>query len=128
MRDSNEASQSEWVHFKRFNEYPLEGKSGASSRGNSSSKSVYLSCCSLRSNILPLRTLPVFFNIPSRPGDAASRHYLSVAFCAARSFFIHNDNFAMSAELKNMLAFLGYVFYLLTAYGLRKNYVYNVKI
>ena len=31
---------------KSLNEDPLEGKSGASSRGNSSSNSVYLSCCS----------------------------------------------------------------------------------
>ena len=36
----------EWVQFKSLNEDPLEGKSGASSRGNSSSNSVYLSCCS----------------------------------------------------------------------------------
>ena len=28
---------SEWVQFKPFNEYQAEGKSGASSRGNSSS-------------------------------------------------------------------------------------------
>jgi hypothetical protein len=34
-------SYSEWVHFKSFNEDLLEGKSGASSRGNSSSNSVY---------------------------------------------------------------------------------------
>lgn len=31
----------EWVQFKHLNENPLEGKSGASSRGNSSSNSVY---------------------------------------------------------------------------------------
>jgi len=31
----------EWVQRKNVNEEPLEGKSGASSRGNSSSKSVY---------------------------------------------------------------------------------------
>jgi hypothetical protein len=30
-----------WVKFKTFCEYQLEGKSGASSRGNSSSNSVY---------------------------------------------------------------------------------------
>ena len=36
-----EAPQLEWVHLKSFNEYQLEGKSGASSRGNSSSNSVY---------------------------------------------------------------------------------------
>ena len=29
------------LHFKSLNEHPLEGKSGASSRGNSSSNSVY---------------------------------------------------------------------------------------
>ena len=33
--------QLEWVQSKTFNEYQLEGKSGASSRGNSSSNSVY---------------------------------------------------------------------------------------
>ncbi len=32
---------SEWVQFKTISEEQLEGKSGASSRGNSSSKSVY---------------------------------------------------------------------------------------
>jgi len=31
----------EWVQFKNLNEEQLEGKSGASSRGNSSSNSVY---------------------------------------------------------------------------------------
>ena len=31
----------EWVQFKHLNEEQLEGKSGASSRGNSSSNSVY---------------------------------------------------------------------------------------
>jgi hypothetical protein len=31
----------EWVQFKSLNEDQLEGKSGASSRGNSSSNSVY---------------------------------------------------------------------------------------
>ena len=31
----------EWVHSKPLNENQLEGKSGASSRGNSSSNSVY---------------------------------------------------------------------------------------
>ena len=36
-----EALQLEWVQFKSFNEEQLEGKSGASSRGNSSSNSVY---------------------------------------------------------------------------------------
>ena len=36
-----EASQLEWAHFKSFSEDLLEGKSGASSRGNSSSNSVY---------------------------------------------------------------------------------------
>lgn len=33
--------QSEWEQFKSLNEDQLEGKSGASSRGNSSSNSVY---------------------------------------------------------------------------------------
>ena len=33
--------QLEWVQFKSLNEDQLEGKSGASSRGNSSSNSVY---------------------------------------------------------------------------------------
>ena len=38
-------------------------------------------------------------------------------------------NVSMSAEVKNMLAFLSYMFnLLLTANRLRKNYVYNVKI
>ncbi len=34
-------SQLEWEQFKNLNEEQLEGKSGASSRGNSSSNSVY---------------------------------------------------------------------------------------
>ncbi len=38
-------SRSKWVQFKNLNEEQLEGKSGASSRGNSSSSSVYSSCC-----------------------------------------------------------------------------------
>ena len=38
---SLQVSQSEWVQFKSFNEDQMEGKSGASSRGNSSSISVY---------------------------------------------------------------------------------------
>jgi len=39
-------SCSKWEKFKTLNEYQLEDKSGASTRGNSSSNSVYESCCS----------------------------------------------------------------------------------
>ena len=42
-----EASKSEWVQFKSFNEDLLEGKSGASSRGNSSSK-VYIDIAAVK--------------------------------------------------------------------------------
>ena len=38
-------SSLEWAEFKTFSEDLVEGKSGASSRGNSSSASVYLCCC-----------------------------------------------------------------------------------
>jgi hypothetical protein len=36
----------EWAEGKSLGEKRLEGKSGASSRGNSSSRSVYVYCCS----------------------------------------------------------------------------------
>jgi hypothetical protein len=41
MGEENILSQLEWVQSKPLNEEQLEGKSGASSRGNSSSNSVY---------------------------------------------------------------------------------------
>ena len=38
--------QLEWTKVKTLNDDQLEGKSGASSRGNSSSNRIYQSCCS----------------------------------------------------------------------------------
>lgn len=35
-----------WAESKDLCEERLEGKSGASSRGNSSSRSIYVHCCS----------------------------------------------------------------------------------
>jgi hypothetical protein len=36
----------QWAESKDLREERLEGKSGASSRGNSSSRSIYVRCCS----------------------------------------------------------------------------------